>query len=232
VGAVRRGLLAIAGIVVALLVAAQLALPGLAAKRLRSDLAQNGSRVHVDVSAFPAIKLLWHRADSVTISIADYDAEAQGSGGSDDDLPGLLAQTKATKKLDVRVGVLNDSLLSMQDVHLRKDGDKLVADVALRKSDIDAALPAHLRLTGRTDDGDGLTVTGQTSVFGDSIEADATIEADDDGSLVLSPDDEGLGLGDLVSVPVFEDKRVAVDGISARSTSGGYVVTVRGHLRG
>jgi hypothetical protein len=226
----RRALLAIVGIVVALVVVAQFVLPGLAAKRLRADLAAQGSDVHVEVSAFPAIKLLLKHADKVTISVGAYTTDDASSADSGDDLPGLLAQTKATKNLDVDVRILNDRLLRMQDVHLHKDGDALVANVTLLKSDIDAALPAHLRLTGS--DADGLTVSGSTSVFGESLDADARIAVDDDGSLVLSPDDSGIGLGDLVSVPIFEDDRVAVDAISARSTADSYALTVRGHLRG
>jgi hypothetical protein len=227
----RRGLIAFAMIVVALVVVAQFVLPGLAAKRLRSDLAKQGSDVHVEISAFPAIKLLLNKADKVTISVGTYktdDGSSDDSGG--DDLADLLAQTKATKKLDVDVRVLNDRLLRMQQVNLHKDGNALTASVTLLQSDIDAALPAHLRLTGS--DKDGLTVSGSTSVFGEDIDADARVEADDDGSLVISPQGgDAIDLGDLVSVPVFEDKRVAVDSISASSASDRYTLTIHGHLR-
>lgn len=60
----RRALLAAAGILVLGLVAAQLLLPGIAERKLRSDLQANGSNVHVEVEAFPAVKLLWKRADA------------------------------------------------------------------------------------------------------------------------------------------------------------------------
>jgi hypothetical protein len=224
----RRGLLALAGILVVLVVVAQFVLPGLAAKRLRSDLAADGSEVRVEVSAFPAVKLLFKKADKVTISVGSYTADAS-SDDSGDDLGDLLAQTKAAKKLDVDVRVLNDRLLRMQQVRLHKDGNALTANVTLLASDIDEALPAKLRLTGS--DADGLTVSGSTDVFGEDIDADARIEADDDGALVISPQGDDIDLGDLVSFPIFEDKRVAVDAISSRNTAGGYILTVRGHLR-
>ncbi len=229
VRAMRRALLAIVGILVVVLILAQVFLPGIAAKRLRSDLSKQGSEVQVKISAFPAIKLLFNRADKVTISVAGLhtdDDTSQQAGG--DDLPDLLAQTKAATKLDVQVRVLNDRLLRVQDVRLRKDGDALTANVTLLKSDIDQALPAKLRLTGS--DAHGLTVSGSTDAFGENVDADARVEADGDGALVLSPDGD-LGIGDLVSVPVFEDDRVAVDAISARSVSAGYLLTLRGHLR-
>lgn len=223
----RRALLAAVGILLVALVAAQLLLPGIAADRLKRDLDKQGSDVEVTVKALPAVKLLWGHADDVTISVADLRPD-ETDAGSGDSLPDLLAQTKATKKLDVHVDVLADRLLRMQDVRLKKDGDTLTAVVRLRKADVDAALPAELRLTD-TKVPNGLAVAGSTDAFGEQIDAEAKIYADDDGNLVLEPSDDLLG--DLVSVPVFEDDRVAVDSISARAGGDGYVVTARGHLR-
>jgi len=222
----RRALLAVAGILLAALIAAQLVLPGMAEDRLRSDLERQGSDVTVSVSAFPAVKLLLGRADDVTVEVAGLRPDESGDDG--DSLADLIAQTSRTKRLDVHVDVLEDRLLRMQDVRLTKDGDALTAIVALRKADVDAALPAELRLSDRTVP-NGLAVAGSTDVFGQQIEAEADIYADDDGSLVLEPSDDLLG--GLVSVPIFEDDRVAVDAISARTSADGYVVTARGHLR-
>ena len=220
----RRALLLTAGLVALALVAAQLVLPGLAERRLRSDLEPNGSRVRVDVEAFPAIKLLWQRADRVVVEVADFTSGDAGRGGS---LADLLARTKATDELDVHVDVLADRRLRMQDVRLRKDGDALVADVALRTADVDAALPARLRVTGS--DAEGITVAGVTSVFGAQLRARARVLADDEGRIVLRP--EGIPLASLVTVPVFSDARIAAEAISARPTSDGFAVSARGRLR-
>jgi hypothetical protein len=221
----RRGLLAVAGVLVAVLLVGQLVLPGLAARRLRSDLEKHGSQVSVHVSAFPAIKLLWHKADRVTVSVADYRSGATGSGTS---LPELLARTKSTGELDVHVRVLNHRLLRMQDVRLRKDGDVLIGQVRLRRRDIDAALPPQLRLSGHSGP-DGLAVAGVTEVFGRRVTAQARISVDNRGRVLLRP--EGIPLASLVSVPVFSDDRVAVDAVGARAMPDGFVVTARGHLR-
>jgi hypothetical protein len=223
----RRVLLAVAGILVLALIAAQLLLPGVAENRLKSDLETQGSDVTVSVKAFPAVKLLFGHADDVTVSVANLRPD-ESDDASGDSLSDLLAQTKKTKKLDVHVKVLEDKLLRMQDVRVKKDGDKLTAVVKLNKSDVDEALPAELKLTD-TEVPNGLAVSGSTDVFGEQIDAEAKIYADDDGSLVLEPSDELLG--DLVSVPIFEDPRVAVDSISARNSGDGYEVTARGHLR-
>lgn len=222
----RLALLAAAGLLVVALIASQLLLPGIAASQLRSDLEASGSNVNVEVKAFPALKLLFKRADRVTVDVTDYNSGGEGEGTS---LPDLLARTKAVGELDVHVRVLEDRLLRMQDVQLRKDGDTLVAEVALRTVDVDAALPARLRLTGGSDD-EGLSVAGVTSVFGSEIRAQAKILVDDEGSIVLRP--EGIPPASLVTVPIFADERIAVEAIGARPTADGFAVTARGRLRG
>jgi len=220
----RRALLAAAGLVIVALVAAQLLLPGIAASRLRDDLQRSGSNVHVEVSAFPAVKLLFKRADRVTVDVSDYNSGGEGEGTS---LADRLAATKDVGELDVHVRVLEDRLLRMQDVRLRKDGETLVADVVLRTADVDAALPARLRVTGSG--ADGISVAGVTSVFGAELRAQAKILVDE-GRIVLRP--EGIPLASLVTVTVFSDERIAVDAISAGPTADGFSLTARGHLTG
>lgn len=220
----RRALL-VAGVIVALLVVAQLVLPPLAAHQISSDLKRDGTQVQVDVAAFPAIELLWHRADRVTVSVAEYRAGRPRSGRS---LADELRSTKAADDLDVHIRVLNDRLLRMHDVRLRKHGDVLVAEVRLRRSDVDAALPARLHVTGHAGVGSQISVAGVTSAFGRRLAARARILVDSRGRIVLKP--EGFPLAALVTVPLFADDHVAVDAISARRSPGGFAVTARGHL--
>ena len=222
----RRALLIAAGVTAVALVAAQLALPALAERRLRSDLEDHGSRVRVNVEAFPAIKLLWQRADRVAVEVSDF--TSGGDTGQSGSLADLLARTKATDELDVHVDVLADRRLRMQDVRLRKHADALIADVELRTTDLDAALPARLRVTGS--DAEGITVAGVTSVFGTQVRAEARVLADDEGRIVLRPEGVPL-LGSLVTVAVFSDARIAAEAISARPTPDGFAVSARGRLR-
>ena len=112
--------------------------------------------VRVEVEAFPAVKLLFKRADRVTVEVSDY-----RSGGDAARAPRCRTCWPARRPRASSTStssVLEDRLLRMQDVRLRKDGDALIADVALRTADVDAALPARLRVTGS--DADGITVAG------------------------------------------------------------------------
>ncbi len=49
---------------------AQVFLPTLAARRVRDRVARYGTVRSVSVSAFPAVKLLWGKADSVSVAPA------------------------------------------------------------------------------------------------------------------------------------------------------------------
>src|SRR5436309_934004 len=63
----RAAAIGVVVLVLALLVVTQLALPGIAENRIRDRLAHDGRVESVRVSAFPAIKLLWGKADRVTV---------------------------------------------------------------------------------------------------------------------------------------------------------------------
>ena len=61
-------------VVVALLVVAQLVLPGAAERRLRDRLSRDGKVTRVEVHSFPAIKLLWNQADRVVVRMSSASA--------------------------------------------------------------------------------------------------------------------------------------------------------------
>jgi hypothetical protein len=222
----RRALLAVAGLLVVVLIVGQIVLPRVAARRLRAGLERHGSDVRVQVEAMPAIKLLWHRADRVTVRVGHLRPGGSGSGTS---LPDLLADTKAADRLDVSVALLDARQLRIHDVGLRKKGNTLVAHVRVTAAAIDAALPPRLRISARQIAPDRLAVSGGTRVFGRQFAGRALILIDGRGRIVLRPD--GIPLASLVTVPVFSDDRVAVDGMTTSSTGDGFAATVRGHLR-
>src|SRR5437868_6141364 len=133
----RRTVLIAAAVLVGLLVLAQLALPGLAENRLRARLDDFGKVTAVDVKAFPAIKLLWMRADRVTVRMSTY-----RSGQSS--LSDFLVKTKDTGELDVGVEELTSGALTLRDVHLHKVGDDLAGEAGVTVRDLRAALPPGL----------------------------------------------------------------------------------------
>lgn len=219
----RRLALIVALVVVVLIGVAQLALPGLAVRRLRDRLARHGTVERVEVHAVPAIELLWGHADRVVVRMSSY------APGPTSRLADLFAHASATDRLDAETGQLSTGLLTLRDATVRKSGAQLDGRARLTDADLRAALPPVLDVRPVAS-GDGqLVLQGTATLLGASVSIRARLLALA-GRLVLEP--EGLPLGALASITVFSDPRVAIEGVGASRTSNGYVLTARARLHG
>ena len=212
----RRPAVGAAVLVVALLVLSQVALPLLAESRLRSELADTGRVTSVSVSAFPALKLLAGRADSVRVRMSS------GSLGVGD-LGERLASTSRADSLDFQVDEFSLGPLRIRDVSLEKDGDALVGTASITSADLAAALPVDLGLRPVESDDGALVMEAQVGPV-----AVRGRLSDSDGALLIAPD--GL-LGGFASVTVFDDPRVHVDGVTARPYPDGFTIVTNATLR-
>ena len=104
---------------IAVLVAAFLAteyfLPRAAERQVRDELRDSARVEAVEVHAFPALKLLFGRADRVDVRVGEA---TTGTGK----LAELLASTKRTDELRATVRTLHLGPLVMRDLWLRKEG--------------------------------------------------------------------------------------------------------------
>ncbi len=139
VPAMRR-IAAIAVLLAAVLVlgVAQLALPGIAAQRIRTRLSAYGSVRSVEVDAFPAIELLWHHAQAIHIDLAAY-RSGSGQVGS------LLHQLTGVDSLDLSAAQLDIGLLRLRDATLHKRGSELSAAARVSEADLRAGCPVSRR---------------------------------------------------------------------------------------
>jgi hypothetical protein len=213
----RRVVLLVVASVVALLIAAQLFLPGIAANDLRDRLARSGRVVSVSVSAFPAIELLWHRAGTVDVHLASY--RASGTAG----LGRALDQTAQAGTINAKIDVLDTGLVTLRDVTLRKRGDVLTGRAIVTEANLQAALPPGLSVVPVAS-GDGKLVL-QGSALG--LTADATLSASN-GALQITPDVPLIG--SLLTVTVFEDPHLDVEGVGASAVPGGYAMVASARL--
>jgi hypothetical protein len=202
-------------VLVALLGAAQLVLPRLAQDRVRDELRASGTVLSVRVSAFPAIKLLFDRADRVEVHVG----EATAAPGR---LAELIDSTRRTRELDARADVLRIGPLVLRDLRLRKDGERLDGEAAVRQADLSAALPVEVGLRPVQSADGALVLEATAGPFAVRARLSAS-----DGALVIAPD--GL-LGGFASLTVFSDPRVAVTAVGARARPDGFTLTARGRL--
>jgi hypothetical protein len=207
--------------VAALLVAAQLLLPAVGERRLRDRLGRDGRVTRVEVHAFPAIKVLWHRADRV---VARMSSASAGTGK----LADLLASTRDAGEVDARVGELKVTLLRLRDARLRKRGDLLQGRATVTTADLSGALPPGFTLRPVASGGGALVFEGTAAFLGRTLRARAVVVARD-GKLLIAPD---VPFGGLAALTVFSDPRVAVEGVGAQAAPGGFTFTASARLRG
>jgi hypothetical protein len=211
---VRRLILAaVAGLIVAILVAAQIFLPAIATDRLRTQLQRSGQVLSVSVSAFPAIELLWHHADSVTIRLGRYRSPSAKIGSS-------LSQASDVGTLHASAVEVDAGLLRLHDASLVKRGDRLTGSAAVSEADLQSAIPLLQSVTPVASGGGQLVLRGTASAFGLAVSVDATVRALA-GKLVVTPD---VPLGGFATLTLFSHPGVHVDSVSATPVTGGFAV--------
>ncbi len=204
--------LGLAVFVAALLLASQILLPIVAEHGLRDELNDTGRVTSVQVSAFPALKLLGKKADSVRVRMR------QASIGTGD-LGDRLASTGRTRDLDLRIDTLSLGPLRVRGVTLRKHGDALTGSATLRASDF----PTTLGLRPVSSADGALVLEADVG----PVTARARLSADD-GALVVAPD--GL-LGGLATLTLFKDRRVAVRSVGASGNANAFTINARGTVK-
>jgi hypothetical protein len=208
------------GVIILVLVVAQLVLPGIAEDRLHDRLAKSGQVLEVKVSAFPAIQLLWHDADTVKVRLGRY-RSSTGQIGS------LLSDASGVDSIDASVQTFNSGLLTVHNASMRKRGDQLTGTATVTEADLVRSFPI-LQSVQPVASGNGqLILRGTASLLGVTGTVDATVGAQD-GKLVVQPN---VPFGALATVTVFSNPHVYVEGVAATPAAGGFTVTVRAHMK-
>jgi len=208
--------LAVAGVVLLVLIVAQLTLPSIAEQELRDQLSQSGTVLQVKVTAFPAIKLLWHHADSVVVRMGRY---GSGAGALGD----RLGQTAGVGKLDASVQEFHSGALTLQEATLRKRGGELTGSATVMNADLRAAVPFLDNVQPIASGGGRLTLRGTASLLGLSASVDATVAAQD-GALVVAPN---VPFGGIATITLFNNPHVRVQSVSALAVPGGFRVSAQ-----
>jgi LmeA-like phospholipid-binding len=216
----RIAALAVAGVVVLVLVVAQLALPGIAEQRLRDRLKHSGDVRSVEVHAFPAIKLLWHHADRIVVRMGRY-------GSATGPLGALLRDAVDAGSLDASASEVDVGLLTVRDASLHKRGDRLTGTARVTQADLRGAVPILQSLVPVNSSDGRLTLRGTATLLGVTASVDAIVRPQN-GRLVVVPD---VPFGGLGTITVFSDPHIDVDGVSARPAPGGFWVTATARLK-
>jgi hypothetical protein len=212
--------LALAGVVLAVLIIAQLVLPGIAARDLRDDLSRSGTVLSVKISAFPAIQLLWHHADKVVVRMGRYQSAAGDLGTRLDGAGGVSTIDASAQEFDT-------GALTLRDATLRKRGSELVGSATIMQADLRAAVPFLQNVEPVASAEGQLILRGTASLLGLTASVN-TVVAARSGALVVAPD---VPFGGLATITLFNDPHIQVQAVSAVSVAGGFRVDAQAKLQ-
>ena len=216
----RIAVLATAGVVLLVLVLAQLFLPGIAAQRLRDDLEKSGTVLEVKVSAFPAIQLLWHQADSVVVRMGRYRSGVSHLGST-------LAGAGDAGTIDASAQQLEVGPLTLLGGTLRKRGSELTGAATVTEADLRSAVFFLDNVEPIASENGRLTLRGTASFLGLTATVDATVAAQN-GALVVAPD---VPFGGIATLTLFSNPHVDVQSVSATTVPGGFRITAAGKVQ-
>ncbi len=213
----------LAGGAVLLLGLAQLFLPRIAAGRISSRLGRYGTVESVHVKAWPAVKLLWGSADSVTV-------RARRLRLSPAQTAKLLWEARGLDRITMTAASVREGPLALTDVSFRKQGQALSAQARMAAADVSSALPegAQVQLLSSEDGQVNVRVAG--GLFGVRTSLDA-VAAASAGKLVVHP---LAGLLSGLQLTLFSDPHVYVQAVGASvepSRPLSYRLTMRASLR-
>jgi hypothetical protein len=196
-----------AGVVVLLLVLAQLVLPRIAAGVVRGRLGGSDQVLTASVRALPAVQLLWGHADRVAAHVRSYDA-------GDVDIADELVQTTAVDELDIRIDRLRATRgLVLDDLRVAKRDGLLEGQAVLDPARLSAVLPAGIDARPVATDDGSVVLQGGGSLLGLGTSLRLNVVVTGGGHVVVRP---GSGLlAALASYTLFADERVAVESLTA-----------------
>lgn len=203
--------LGVVGVVLLVLLVAQLVLPGIAANRLRDQLSKSGTVMSVKVSAFPAIELLWGRADGVVVRMGRYEAGASEIGSK-------LGRAADVGTLDLTAQEVQSGALTFREARLHKQGNQLIGSATVMQSDLRAAVPFLDNVQPVASSGGQLILRGTATLLGINASVDAVVAARD-GTLVVAPN---VPFGGIATITLLNDPHVRVESVSASTVPGGF----------
>jgi len=194
------------GLIVLVLVLAQVFLPGIAASRISSRLKRYGSVQSVSVSAWPALKLLWGSADSVKVRALNLRVTPAQTAK-------LLWEGRGLSSIEMNATRAQEGPLRLRDVRLRKRGSALSAQALVTQADASAALPPGMSVSLLGSEGGSVKVRASGGLFGVGASVDA-VAGPSEGKLVAHP------LGPLLEglhLTLFAEPHVYIQGVGASS---------------
>jgi hypothetical protein len=199
----------LAGAIVLVLVLAQLFLPALAADRIRSRVQRYGTVRSVTVKAWPAVELLWGKAESVNVKAGSLKiSKAQ--------MAKLLGEARGVRSMRVSAESVKEGPLQLYDASLQKQGDALLGSAWASRADVMKAVGEGFEVQRLHSGGGRVRMSVKGPLFGVKASVEAVAEAQG-GKIVVHP----LGfLLEGLKLTLFAEPDVYVEGVGASVVPG------------
>ncbi len=205
----RKLLLVLTGVLLLVLVLAQILLPRIAASVVSSRVGRYGSVASVSVSAWPAVKLLWGSVDSVRVKARSLTIEPAQAAK-------LLWESRQVAREEISAEHVKVGSLQLSEARLSKRGPRLSAVASADQAAVRAALPEGFDVQLLHSGGGQVEVQASGGLFGVGASVNALALARE-GRLVAHP----LGfLIEALQLTIFSDPHIYVEGVSAALTRG------------
>ncbi|MGA9877097.1 MAG: hypothetical protein WBQ21_14955 [Solirubrobacteraceae bacterium] len=211
----RRVALGVGVPVVLVLALAQVLLPGLAAKRVSARVARYGTVKSVHVSAWPAIELLWGKADSVDLRVGSFTATPA-------QMVAQLWEARGVNDMTVSVDTATFSEsalprgLTIGNLRTTKHGTAIHTSATFTQSQLDAALPSGVQIEPTASGGGEVEAHVSGGLFGLQASISALVRPVD-GRLIAEP--RGLPFGGLATITLFEDPHLKINAVGITVSS-------------
>ena len=225
-----RVALGVAGVLIVLLVLAQLLLPALAAKRVSDRVGRYGTVKHVSVSAWPAVELLWGKAHSVSVSAGMLTATPAQITSLLWEARNVDEMTVTADAASLRVASIPNGL-TVSNVRMEKHGSAILASATLTQQQLNEALPNGFHVEPVASGGGQVEVKASGGLFGLQASIGALLKPVE-GRLVAEP--QGFPLAGLATVTLVSDPHLIVESVGVRVLPGQpltYGLSLGGSLR-
>jgi hypothetical protein len=189
----------------------QVILPRLAVQRIRDQIKPYGSLQSASVSAFPALELLWGKAEAVHASARTLTLSAPQAMK-------LVWEGRGVRDVNLAVGTMRLQMaglpeaLAIHDVSAIKRSNRLQLRATLTQRELSDAAPGGVQVRLLGSEAGGLNVRASGALFGVQASVDALVQPRE-GKLVAQP--VSIPFGTFVTLVLFSDPHIYLDSVSA-----------------
>jgi hypothetical protein len=194
----------LAGAIVLVSILAQVFLPGIAAGRVRARVGRYGKVRSVTVKAWPAVELLWGKADSVKVTAASLEISPTQTAK-------LLEEARGVKSMSLTAESVKEGPLQLHGASFEKHGGALRGQAWISRADAQEALGKGVEVQLLNSHDGQVEVSASGGLFGVKTSVDAVARAQE-GKLVVHP----LGfLLEGLKLTLFSNPHVYIEGVGA-----------------